>query len=942
MYICINVRKLRKVFQDSLFYLIIAFLGSWVLVKLELLQSLFLFKAFNFSDILLLTPIQILIGILIVDVSFLKLLKRTTVLPMNLPTDSKNIKKLLSSLFNYFLVGLFSICTIVIIKLIYSNVDLNFQVEALFEITIIEIFWFFVFLNIFIANLIISIFLMQKIRRYKLDNSYKIKLIFSIIILFAFISFFLFDYYFLIPAVLSFLIYIFVLDLFMDKINFNTTWIFTLMILVAGLTSLIIFSSYSEQINNKRIQAISSLIFDRSGIHEKSILNDIPGELPLENIILEKDTIPQKEMLNRLNNGFYSLNDSLFFNPRNGNYIYLIAAYDSTDLIIKTLYNTIEKSTYSSLKSKNKFKYIMLYKQQILYNNTGYDKIPIPDNIVFKDSISEYFVDGLSFLRYQYNDDLILFQIERVPSILRPFSLFSMLFVLTGAIFFLISVINSKLNFLPEIIKISFKGVVTLRDRIQISIIGLLIVSFFILGVITFYYIHNISSEYQKKEALVHSMSFFNELNKEDSVLSTDLILDKLLHDDDNSDAILYYYNKDGNLEVDPRRKIDTTSSLPFKNLDIESKLAKEKYEQNHYLINDKNLLYSIIPLKLGDESKGYIVSYYFNNDSVLAASDILSNFLNVYVLLFLVAGAIAIALANSISKPIEILGEKLEILNLSEKNGELKWDNKDEIGKLISIYNKTVKKLEESAKIITKIERDSAWKEMAKQVAHEIKNPLTPLKLNIQYLQGIVGTAPERAGDMVKQLAPGLIEQINNLDKIATEFSDFAKMPTASNEKVKLNEIVKVVHDFFRKREDLDIQLYVPINDLVVFADKNHIVSILNNILKNAIQAIPTDREGKIVIELYKEKDNAIIKVNDNGSGISDEMKNKVFSPNFTTKSSGTGLGLAISSNMIQAFNGKIYFDTIVDEGTTFFIEIPLMRIKENYNDQRRVSLDD
>jgi signal transduction histidine kinase len=115
-----------------------------------------------------------------------------------------------------------------------------------------------------------------------------------------------------------------------------------------------------------------------------------------------------------------------------------------------------------------------------------------------------------------------------------------------------------------------------------------------------------------------------------------------------------------------------------------------------------------------------------------------------------------------------------------------------------------------------------------------------------------------------------------------------------------------------------------------------------LNNIIKNAIQAIPTERKGRITIDLYKEKDNAIIKITDNGTGISDEMKSKVFSPNFTTKSSGTGLGLAISSNMIQAFNGKIYFDTKINEGTSFFVEIPLMRIKENYNGQKRVSLDD
>jgi len=133
-----------------------------------------------------------------------------------------------------------------------------------------------------------------------------------------------------------------------------------------------------------------------------------------------------------------------------------------------------------------------------------------------------------------------------------------------------------------------------------------------------------------------------------------------------------------------------------------------------------------------------------------------------------------------------------------------------------------------------------------------------------------------------------------------------------------------------------------VPINDLIVFADKNHLVSILNNILKNAIQAIPTEKEGMIVIELYRKDNDAIVKITDNGTGIPDEMVSKVFSPNFTTKNSGTGLGLAISTNMIQAFNGKIYFETEVGKGTSFFVEIPLMRIQDNYPEQKRVFLDD
>ncbi|HUR30037.1 MAG TPA: HAMP domain-containing sensor histidine kinase, partial [Saprospiraceae bacterium] len=176
----------------------------------------------------------------------------------------------------------------------------------------------------------------------------------------------------------------------------------------------------------------------------------------------------------------------------------------------------------------------------------------------------------------------------------------------------------------------------------------------------------------------------------------------------------------------------------------------------------------------------------------------------------------------------------------------------------------------------------------------------------------------------MIKRVSKTLIEQIDNLTHIASEFSSYAKMPQATNEVFVINDIVASVHDLFRKREDMDIQLQVPINDLFVFADKSQIIRVLNNIVKNAIQSIPKTRRGLVEIKLMYTEDIVVISVHDNGEGIEDEMKEKVFYPNFTTKSSGMGLGLAICSDIIQSFDGKIYFETAKDVGTTFFIELP------------------
>jgi len=229
----------------------------------------------------------------------------------------------------------------------------------------------------------------------------------------------------------------------------------------------------------------------------------------------------------------------------------------------------------------------------------------------------------------------------------------------------------------------------------------------------------------------------------------------------------------------------------------------------------------------------------------------------------------------------------------------------------------------------------------MAKQVAHEIKNPLTPMKLSIQYLQRAINQNPEDTDELVGRVSSTLIEQIDNLSNIAGAFSNFGKMPQAKNEKVVLNEVVEAIHDLFRKRNDMDINMYEPIDELYIFADKNALVRILNNLVKNAIQAIPTDRRGHIDVKLYKEGKMAVVKISDNGIGIPDHRKEKVFLPNFTTKSSGTGLGLAICANMVESFNGRLHFNSTEGVGTDFYIEIPLMHVNDNFEEQERVVLE-
>jgi nitrogen fixation/metabolism regulation signal transduction histidine kinase len=240
------------------------------------------------------------------------------------------------------------------------------------------------------------------------------------------------------------------------------------------------------------------------------------------------------------------------------------------------------------------------------------------------------------------------------------------------------------------------------------------------------------------------------------------------------------------------------------------------------------------------------------------------------------------------------------------------------------------VDELAVSAELLARSERESAWREMAKQIAHEIKNPLTPMKLNIQHLQRAKGEGKEYY-KYIERVTTMLIEQIDNLSNIATEFSNFAKIPTARNQVFKLAEQLQKVIDLYETHDTVNID-FSPngLEDLDVNADREQLSRAIINLIKNAIQSIPEGRNGRISIVLSRRDHMAVIAISDNGSGIAVDLRDKLFSPSFTTKTSGMGLGLAIVKNIVENFSGKIWFETELKKGTTFFLEIPVYEKKE------------
>ncbi|MEI7801140.1 MAG: HAMP domain-containing sensor histidine kinase [Bacteroidota bacterium] len=329
---------------------------------------------------------------------------------------------------------------------------------------------------------------------------------------------------------------------------------------------------------------------------------------------------------------------------------------------------------------------------------------------------------------------------------------------------------------------------------------------------------------------------------------------------------------------------------------------------------------------------EGQLLAYlnipYFNTYRLLneQIGVFFSALINILVTALILAGFLAPFISRQITGKLSHIAEKFKQVTVGGKNQPIQWQARDELAVLVNEFNKMIAKLDESAKQLARSERESAWREMAQQVAHEIKNPLTPMKLSIQHLQRAYDANDPRAAELAERVTKTLIEQIENLSQIATEFSSFAKMPQPENEELHLLEVIYHSANLYKQNEGVSVTVQTEgkINDLI-FGDKNQLLRVFNNLILNSIQAIPEGREGEIIVKVFNEENKIIAGVTDNGVGISTEQMKKVFVPNFTTKSSGTGLGLAISRNIIELAGGTIRFESVENEGTTFFVMLPL-----------------
>ncbi len=483
------------------------------------------------------------------------------------------------------------------------------------------------------------------------------------------------------------------------------------------------------------------------------------------------------------------------------------------------------------------------------------------------------------------------------------------------------------------------------KNKIQYTMIAMLLVSFAIIGIGTVYYINrqylnkhqDIITEKMKSihAELQDIIAVEGGINRMLESGENGVITDWLISLSERFFIDINLYDVDGQLIATSRPEVFEKGLVgrqinpeAFIQLEFDRKASVIERES----IGKLSYMSAFEPfVNIDNRVTAFLNLPYFTQQDSLTEeiSNVIVAIMNFYLFITVLAIIISVVVSNQITHPLNLLQDKFRNIQLGEPNEPIRYDSNDEIGQLVREYNRAIEELAWSANRLARSERESAWREMAKQIAHEINNPLTPMKLSVQHLKRAWDNQSERFDEYMEKISQSLVDQIDNLSSIATEFSNFAKMPTPQNQKIdiitKINNVVPLFAVGENKRA-----FYVDFHGLEhaeVYADKEQISRVFINLFKNALQAIPKERKTEIHVDVLKRNRKIWIRVKDNGLGIPEDMQKKIFRPNFTTKSSGMGLGLAIVRNIIENSGGTITFKTKSGKGTSFVFWLPEVR---------------
>jgi signal transduction histidine kinase len=580
------------------------------------------------------------------------------------------------------------------------------------------------------------------------------------------------------------------------------------------------------------------------------------------------------------------------------------------------------------------------------------DAFPFPTylkNDTLKKGNSQFYrINNISQLYFKIEDKKTIVVIHLHSDTIEIITLFSYIFGLQVFLAIIILLYQLYISYFTESVAKGKFHRLTLRKRVHFSMLAVIMMSFIIIGTVTIIFFteqYRTSNENKLQNTMQlakHSIQDYLKLanaydsnNIFDSVCRTERFKEFLgtLGNTQSIDVNIYsgranllnasqddIYNK-GLLSTKMRNDAWHELNNSGKSIEIQKEtVAGLTYLSAYEPLRDE---YGV--------TLGYLNIPFFSSEKDLnfQLSNIVVTLINLYAFIFLLSSLITIFITRWITRTFNMISKQFALLNL-QKNERITWNYDDEIGMLVDEYNKMVNKVEENAAMLAQSERERAWREMARQVAHEIKNPLTPMKLNIQFLQQAMKNDKPNIKEITDKVASSIIEQINNLSYIASEFSNFATMPVARPEEIGLGELLNKAAELYLNDSKIKVTINKPPEEIYVMADHSQMLRVFTNLLENAIQAIPDGKNGLIEVSLEKEDGHALITVKDNGKGIPEHIAENIFQPYFTTKSSGTGLGLAMTRKIIEFWKGKIWFETLEDIGTTFFIRLPLIKAKE------------